>query len=174
MAPKPLVLAVVGAPHGVRGEVRVKAFAADPTALGKYGVLQANDGRALEIERLRPAKDVVIVKFRGVDDRSAAEALNGVELSVDQSALPAPGEDEFYHADLIGLEAFDPSGTPIGRVVTVQNHGAGDILEIAPPRRPSILVLFTKVNVPDIDVTAGRLTVVLPVETEVEAPEERQ
>ena len=172
MAPKTLVFAVVGAPHGVRGEVRVKSFAADPTAIGDYGVLYAKDGRVFEIERIRAAKDVVIAKFRGIDNRDAAEALKGLELGVDRSALPDPGEDEFYHADLIGLEAFDPAGAPLGHVVTVQNYGAGDILEIAPPKRPSILVPFTKINVPDIDVAAGRLTVVPPTETDVEAPEE--
>ena len=111
MAPKPLVLAVVGAPHGVRGEVRVKSFAADPMALGRlWRALSRTMAARFEIERLRPAKEVLIAKFRGVDDRNAAEALNGVELGVERSALPAPEEDEFYHADLIGLEAFDPAG----------------------------------------------------------------
>ena len=172
MPGKPLVLAVIGAPHGVRGEVRVKSFAADPMSLRDYGALFAEDGRSFEVERLRPAKDVLVAKFRGVDDRDAAAKLTGLSLGVDRSALPAPDEDEFYHADLIGLEAFNPAGSSIGHVVAVHNHGAGDILEIAPPKRPSILVPFTKASVPDIDIAAGRLTVVPPIEVEVEPTEE--
>jgi 16S rRNA processing protein RimM len=165
---------VVGAPHGVKGEVRVKSFAADPMALRDYGILFAGDGRVLEIERVRPAKEVLIAKFRGIDDRDAAARLTGMELGVERSALPAPEEDEFYYADLIGLEARDPDGKSLGLVVAVQNHGAGDILEIAPPKRSSLLVPFTKANVPAIDVAAGRLVVVPPAEIEIEPPEEEE
>ncbi len=167
-----MVLATIGAPHGVKGEVRVKSFTGDPMALGAYGALRTADGRVFEVERLRPAKGVLVVKFRGVDDRDAAALLNGVALHVDRTALPAADEDEFYHADLIGLEAFAADGGSLGRVTGVQNFGAGDILEIAPPNRPSILIPFTKANVPDIDVAGGRLVVVPPNEVEIEAPEE--
>jgi 16S rRNA processing protein RimM len=167
-----VILATIGAPHGVKGEVRVKSFAADPMSIAAYGTLFAEDGRAFEIERLRPAKDVLVVKFRGVDDRDAAARLTRLDLGVERAALPAAEEDEFYHADLIGLEAFDAAGVSLGFVVAVQNHGAGDILEIAPPKRSSLLVPFTKANVPDIDVAAGRLAVVPPIEVEIETPEE--
>ena len=167
-----VILAVVGAPHGVRGELRVKSFAEDPMSIRAYGKLFAEDGRAFEIERMRPAKDVLVAKFRGVDDRDAAAKLTGLELGIDRSALPVTEADEFYHADLIGLEAFDPSGKSLGHVVAVQNYGAGDILEVAPPKRPSILVPFTKASAPDIDIAAGRLVVVLPTEIEIEPPEE--
>lgn len=170
MQRKPLLLAVIGAAHGVKGEVRVKSFTADPAALGDYGTLFTEDGRAFEIERLRPSKGVVVVKFKGIDDRNAAEALNGLSLSVDRGALPAADANEFYHADLIGLQAFDTAGNPLGTVVAVQNFGASDILEIAPARGPSLLVPFTKVSVPDIDIPAGRLVIVPP--TEIEAREE--
>jgi 16S rRNA processing protein RimM len=169
-----VILAVVGAPHGVKGEVRLKSFAADPMALRDYGTLFAGDGRALEIERVRAAKEVLIAKFRGVDDRDAAARLTGIDLSVDRSVLPAPEEDEFYYADLIGLEASDPDGKSLGRIVAVQNHGAGDILEIAAPKRPSLLVPFTRANVPVIDIDAGRLVVVPPAEIEIEPPEEEE
>jgi 16S rRNA processing protein RimM len=167
-----VILAVVGAPHGVKGEVRLKSFAADPTSIRDYGKLFAEDGRAFEIERMRPAKDVLVAKFRGIDDRDAAAKLTGLQLGIDRSALPAAQADEFYHADLIGLEAFDRTGSSLGFVVAVHNHGAGDILEIAPPKQPSILAPFTKASVPDIDIAAGRLVVVPPTETEVETPEE--
>jgi 16S rRNA processing protein RimM len=164
-----VVLATIGAPHGIRGEVRVKSFTADPASLADYGPLFAADGRTFEIERLRLLKgDMLVVKFRGVDDRSAAEALNGVELSVERSRLSPAEANEYYHADLIGLQAFDPNDTPVGRVVAVQNFGAGDILEIAPPDGASLLIPFTNAAVPDIDIQAGRITIAPPTETEIE------
>jgi 16S rRNA processing protein RimM len=164
-----VVLATIGAPHGIRGEVRVKSFTANPVSLADYGPLYSDGGRRFEIERLRSLKgDMLVVKFRGVDDRNAAEALNGLELSVDRSALPPANAGEYYHADLIGLEAVDTDAKPLGRVVAVQNFGAGDILEIAPPEGPSLLIPFTNATVPDIEISAGRLTIVPPTETEVE------
>ena len=162
-----ILLARIGAAHGVRGEVRVKAFTADPMALREYGPLAAGDGRLFQVERLRLAKEVVIAKFRGIDDRNAAEALNGTDLFVLRERLPAPEEeDEFYHADLLGLAAFGAAGDPLGTVVAVHNFGAGDILDIAPSRGPSILVPFTRDCVPSVDLAAGRLLVVPPVEAE--------
>lgn len=162
-----VVLATIGAPHGVRGEVRVKSFTSDPLALGTYGPLSARDGRAFAIERVRPAKGVVIAKFRGVDDRDTAEALNGLDLGVDRSALPPAEEDEFYHADLIGLAASDAEGRGVGTVIAVRNFGAGDILEIAPPHGATILIPFTKAAVPDIDLSSGRLVVAPPEEVDL-------
>jgi 16S rRNA processing protein RimM len=164
-----ILLAKIGAPHGVRGEVRVKSFATDPTALGSYGTLSAQDGRLFHIERLRPAKDMLIVKFRGVDDRDAAAALNGTSLYVERGALPAPDEDEFYHADLIGLPAYREDGEPLGTIVAIHDFGAGDILDIAPQQGPPLLVPFTREAVPVVDIAAGRVVVSPPDETEVEA-----
>ena len=164
-----ITLATIGAPHGIRGEVRVKSFTADPASLADYGPLFAADGRTFEIERLRPLKgNMLVVKFRGVDDRNAAEALSRVELSVERSALPPAEANEYYHADLIGLEAFDADGKPLGRVVAVENFGAGDILEIAPPDGVSLLIPFTNATVPDIDIFGGRLTIVPPAEIEIQ------
>jgi 16S rRNA processing protein RimM len=164
-----VILATIGAAHGIKGEVRVKSFTADPMALGSYGPLVADDGRRLEIERLRPAKNVLIAKFRGIHDRNAAEALNGLSLFVERSALPPPEPGEYYHADLIGLAAYDPNGHLLGEVVAVEIYGAGDILEIAGKERgSSLLIPFTNRTVPDIDIAAGRLTIVPPVEIEIE------
>lgn len=146
----------------------MKTFTADPVALRDYGPLAAADGRLFHIERLRPAKEVLVVKFSGVDDRDTAEALNGVELFVSRGALPAPEADEFYHADLIGLAAFDVTGDLLGSVVAVHDFGAGDILDIAPPRGPSLLVPFTKAAVLLVDLAAGRLVVAPPLEVESE------
>lgn len=164
-----VLLATIGAPHGVRGEVRVKSFTADPLALGDYHRLLAEDGRSFEIERLRSAKSMLVVKFRGVDDRDAAERLNGIALYADRAELPPPEEDEFYHTDLIGLTATDAAGEALGTVTAVHDFGAGDIIEVTPRRGNAFLVPFTKAAVPVVDVVNGRLVVIPPVETEDDA-----
>ena len=102
---------------------------------------------------------MLIVRFDGIADRTAAEGLNGLELSVPRSALGAAAADEFFHADLIGLAAVTPEGTALGTVIAVQNYGAGDLLEIAPPRGNTILVPFTEAAVPEVDVKGGRVVV---------------
>jgi len=164
-----VVLARIGAPHGVRGEVRVKSFAEDPRAVGAYGPLEAPDGRRFSISALRPASgkspDMFVVRFDGVADRDAAAALNGVELSVDRARLPPAEDDAFYHADLIGLAAETPDGAPLGRVSAVANYGAGDLLEIAPPKGPVALVPFTRATVPAVDLAGGRIVVDAPAGT---------
>jgi 16S rRNA processing protein RimM len=167
-----ILLARIGAPHGVRGEVRVKSFGEQPEALERYSPLAGADGRLFHVERLRPAKEVLVVKFRGVDDRDAAEALSGVDLYVDRSRLPAAEEDEFYHADLIGLAAFSEAGEALGTVIAVHDFGAGDILEIAPSRGTSLLLPFTRSTVPLVDIEAGRIVVAPPAEIDDEEPAE--
>ncbi len=152
----PIQMAVIGAAHGIKGELRVKTFTADPLALGDYGPLYSRDGRAFEVIDIRPANTVVIVRFKNVKDRNAAEALAGTELFIDRSALPDEGEeDEFYHADLIGLAVKDETGATIGKVSAVQNFGGGDILEIVHAGKKGVLIPFTQAAVPDIDVKAG-------------------
>jgi 16S rRNA processing protein RimM len=165
---KAIVLAQIGAPHGVKGEVRLKAFTDDPEGLAAYGPLRAADGRSFTIERLRPAGAVMVAKLAGIDDRDAAEALNGMELTVERARLPAPDDpDEFYHADLIGLEAVRPDGIPLGTVTAVHNFGAGDIVEIVSSGGGTpLLVPFTKEAVPEIDFAAGRVVIDAPPETE--------
>lgn len=152
----PIQMAVIGAAHGIKGEVRVKAFTGDPLALGDYGPLYASDGRAFEIEAIRPANEVVVVRFKGVNDRNAAEALTGTELFVDRSALPeAVDEGEFYHADLIGLAVKDETGEAVGKITAVQNFGGGDILELTLGGRRGVLIPFTVAAVPEVDLEAG-------------------
>lgn len=150
-----------GAAHGIRGEVRLKAFTADPLAIRQYGPLQSEDGaRTFEIVALRPAKDTLIARLKGVDDRNAAEALCHLRLYVPRERLAPPAEDEFYHADLIGLAAVDRSGQPLGTIVAVPNYGAGDLLEIAPAGGgATVLLPFSKAAVPHVDIAAGRVTV---------------
>ena len=151
----PVQMAVIGAAHGIKGELRVKTFTGDPLALADYGPLFAKDGRAFQILDIRPAGTVVVVRFKGVGDRNAAEALAGTELFVDRSVLPDDGEeDEFYHADLIGLEVRDETGV-IGRVVAVHNFGGGDILDVTLAGRKGVLIPFTQAAVPHVSIADG-------------------
>ena len=152
----PVQMAVIGAPHGIKGEVRVKTFTADPLALGDYGPLFAKDGRAFDVVDIRPANTVVVVRFKQVRDRNAAEALTGTELFIDRSVLPDEGaEGEFYHADLVGLAVKDETGAEIGKVAAVQNFGGGDILELTMAGRKGVLIPFTQAAVPVVDVAGG-------------------
>jgi 16S rRNA processing protein RimM len=149
----------IGAAHGIAGAVRVKTFTADPEGLGGYGPLSTADGRELRIRTLRPAGTVVVVQFDGLRDRNAAEALNGTDLFVPRDRLPAPEEEEYYHADLIGLGAFTADGSEIGTVIAVANYGAGDLIEIARAKGSTVLIPFTRAIVPKVDLAAKRLTV---------------
>jgi 16S rRNA processing protein RimM len=156
----PIQMAVIGAAHGIKGEVRVKSFTADPLALGDYGPLHAKDGRAFEVADIRPAGTVVVVRFKGIGDRGAAEALTGLELFVDRSALPDDGdEDDFYHADLIGLAVRDEAGETIGKVAAVHNFGGGDLLDLTLGGRGSVLVPFSRAAVPEVSVAGGYIRV---------------
>lgn len=152
----PIQMAVIGAAHGIRGEVRVKTFTGDPLALGDYGPLYAADGRVFEVADIRPANTVVVVRFKGIRDRGAAEALNGTELFIDRSALPdEEDEDQFYHADLIGLAVRDDTGAAIGTVQAVHDFGAGDILEVRLAGRKTVLIPFSRAAVPEVSIRDG-------------------
>ena len=118
------MLAVVTGAHGVAGEVKLKVFADD---LGGYGTF---NGGALTLSALRPANHGAVARFAEVTGRNAAEALKGTELTVSRAALPPLADGEYYHADLIGLPVASDRGDPVGRVVLVENFGAGDVLEI--------------------------------------------
>lgn len=156
----PVQMAVIGAAHGIKGELRVKTFTGDPLALGEYGPLFARDGRVFEITEIRPQGTVVVVRFKGVTDRNAAEALTGVALFVDRSALPDDlGEGEFYQADLVGLSVKDDAGAFIGKVRAVQNFGGGDILEVMLDAGGDALIPFTEAAVPDVSIAGGYLVV---------------
>jgi 16S rRNA processing protein RimM len=156
----PVLMAVVGAAHGIKGELRVKTFTGDAMALAEYGPLFARDGRNFEILHIRPQGNVVVVRFKGVGDRSAAEALTGTELFVDRAMLPTElADEEFYHTDLVGLSVLDTEGISIGAVAAVLNFGAGDILEISGPGLKGILVPFTRAAVPLVDLSTRTIRV---------------
>ena len=158
-----VVVAQIGAAHGVKGEVRLKPFTQVPADVAAYGPLTAPDGRVFEIEAIRPAAgtspDMMVARFKGIGDRTAAEALTNIELSVPQDRLPPTEANEFYHSDLIGLEAVTIGGHVLGAIVGVPNYGAGDLLEIAPSTGATILVPFTEAAVPKVDVAGGRVVV---------------
>jgi 16S rRNA processing protein RimM len=156
----PIQMAVIGAAHGIKGEVKLKSFTGDPAAIGDYGPLFAEDGRRFTIETLRPAGSSIVAKFKEVRDRTAAETLSGTALHVDRAALPDDlDEEEFYQADLIGLGVVDLEGAAIGKVQAVHDFGAGDILDIRKALGGSVMVPFTKAAVPAVDIVAGTLTV---------------
>jgi 16S rRNA processing protein RimM len=164
MAGGRVCLGQIGAAHGVRGEVRLRSFTADPAAIATYGPLETEDGRVFEIESLRPAKDHFVVQFSGIADRSAAERLANIKLYVPRERLPEPDEpDEFYHADLIGLAVVDRTGQSLGTVIAVHNFGAGDLIEVRPDAGGKTELLpFDAATVPQVDLAAGRLVVELP------------
>ena len=162
-------MGVFGAPQGVRGEVRVKSLTGEPSAIGVYGPLtDKGRTRSFAFESLRPLKDdMLVARITGISTREAAEALKGVEIFARRDQLPPPNEDEFYYGDLVGLEAVDAAGGRIGRVVSLINHGAGDVLEIAPVGGGETLLLpFTKGVAPRIDFDDGRIVIEPPREVE--------
>lgn len=163
-----ILLGRIAAAHGVRGEVLIKTFTERPQDIAAYGPLDDGGGRTfkLKVVRVTP-KGGVVAAVAGVGDRNAAEALKGAPLYVDRDRLPAPDEGQFYHADLIGLAAVDPEGRPVGEVVAVHNHGAGDLLEVRlAGTGKTELVAFTDAFVPAVDLAARRVVVRLTGEDE--------
>ncbi len=162
-----ILLGVIGRPHGVRGLVHITSHTADPATLAEYGPLSDDKGRSFilvwkgdgiaELTELKGG-----VKLR-VSDRDTATRLTNTRLYIDRAHLPPPEDDEFYLADLIGLEAIDPQGRGLGRITAVHDHGAGAFLEIG----PTTLIPFTRAAVPEIDIAAGRVVVAPPEEIEV-------
>jgi len=145
----PIQLAVIGAAHGTRGEVRVKTFTGDPLAIAEYGLLYDEQGKSYEVLEARPAKTVVVVRFKGINDRNAAEALNGTELFIDRSQLP---DDELD-------EAVDAEGKTYGVVSALFDFGGGDLIELSEKGKRPMLIPFTEAAVPEIDLDKGTLLV---------------
>jgi len=155
-------MGVVGAPHGVRGATRVKSFTDPPEAIATYGALEDESGMrrfTLRVAGAAKGDGMVIAQLSGVADRDQAEALRGLRLYAPRAALPATAEDEFYHADLVGLAAALEDGTPLGTVIAVHDFGAGDMIEIAPAKGQPVLVPFTRAAVPVVDIAGGRVVV---------------
>ncbi len=160
-----ICVARIGAPHGVRGQVRLWTFTEDPYSVLDYGPLATKDGKqTIEVDNVREAKGHLVATLKGVADRDAAARLNGVELYIARDALPDTEDGEYYHADLIGLAAVNAAGETIGRVVAMHDFGAGDIIEIAPPSGPTLLLPFTDAVVPTVDIAGGKVIIEMPGE----------
>ena len=166
---KKILMGKIGAAHGIKGEVRITAYTGDPEAIAGYGPLETDrPGLIVTIETARLNKTVLVARLEGIRDRNAAEVLNGVSLYVDRDRLPEPeDEDDFYHADLIGLDARLDSGVTIGEVSALLNYGAGDLIEVRDPRSgDTFLDPFTKAVVPTIRVADGFLVIAPPLEAD--------
>jgi 16S rRNA processing protein RimM len=160
-------LAVVTGAQGLKGEVKAKLFTDAPDSLPRYGVLHTSGGRKLKITACRPTKaGEAVIAFEGVSDRNAAEALKGTELFVDRAALPQTEEDEFYHADLIGLEARDTEGRVLGKISALHNYGASDVIELQRADGDHVLLAFSKETVPVLNIAEGYVVVAVPEDDE--------
>ena len=167
MSPSQICVARIGAAHGVRGAVKLWTFTEDPLAVKAYGPLVTKDGaRQFEVTHAREAKGHLVAALKGIATREEAERLNGVELYIARDKLPATDENEYYHADLIGLDAVNAANEPLGRVIAIHNFGAGDIIEIAPAHGATMLLPFTNAVVPSVDLAGGRVIIELPDEIE--------
>ena len=154
---KIIVGAMAGA-YGVRGEVRLKSFCAQPEDIELYSPLTGSDGKAYHVAILRPIKNGYAARVAEVATKEEADALKGVELFADRAQLPSLPDDEFYHADLIGLPVTDTGGAPLGTIKSVQNHGADDLLEVQKPASSATFLLpFTRAAVPTVDLESGRV-----------------
>lgn len=158
MTDKICVAAIAGA-FGVHGDVRLKSFTADPMAVQDYGPLTSEDGtRSFDVELTAEIKNGFAARLSGVDTKDAADALRGIRLFAPRDRLPNLPDDEYYHADLIGLDVYDTGGTSLGKVKSVQNHGASDLLELqVPGQSRTTLLPFTMAVVPTVDLASGRI-----------------
>jgi 16S rRNA processing protein RimM len=166
MARDILLAAIVGA-QGLKGAVKVKLFTETPEALTRYGLLKDRHGKHYEVTAIRSARGgEAVISLAGISERNQAEELKGTELFISRGQLPAAGAEEFYHADLIGLEAQDGEGRTLGKVAAIHNFGAGDVIEIVRPDGDNVLLAFTRETVPVIDLAGGRVVVAVPEEDE--------
>ena len=156
-----VLLGVVAAPHGVRGLVRINSFTEDPMAVGTYGPLSDESGRKeYRVETLSAARGAVLARIDGVADRTAAEALRGLRLYIERSALPVAGDGEWYEADLVGLAAVGRDGRDWGKVVAFHDFGAGLTMEVSGgASSDSVMLPFTDEVVPEIDIEGGKVVI---------------
>jgi 16S rRNA processing protein RimM len=160
-----IVVGVIAGAFGVKGEVRLKSFCAEPEDIANYSPLRSEMGVDYTVKILRPVKGGFAARLSGVRFKDEADKLKGMKLYADRDLLPALPDDEFYHADLIGLAVLDTGGGTLGKIATVQNHGAGDIIEVrGPDLKNALLLPFTREVVPTVDLGAGRVIVDPPEE----------
>ncbi len=162
-APTPegkVCLGVIVGARGLRGDLRIKSFTEDPADIAAYGPVDTDDGQSLTLKITGEAKGVVIARSKGIEDRTQADTLKGQRLYVARDALPETDEeDEYYHADLIGLDVMDETDEICGTVIALYNFGGGDMIDVRRPDGSTLLLLFTPTVVPVVDVSAGRIVV---------------
>ncbi len=163
-----ILIGRITAAHGIKGEVVIASRTARPEDVAAYGPVSDAEGkRQLVIQNARAASKGVIARLEGIADRNAAEALKGTDIYVPRDRLPPPADGEYYASDLIGLEAFDPAGKRLGRIVDVPNFGAGDLLDIDPgDGGQSFLVVVSEDTIRGVDVASARITVDVPKDAE--------
>ena len=171
-----ILLGEISGAHGIRGELLVRSYAGEPQDIAAYGPLEDESGaRTVTLSVVRVTPKGVIARVAGIADRTDAEKLKGLKLYVERAKLPKANEDEFYHADLIGLQVADPGGVEIGAIIGVPNYGAGDLLEVRlKDSKQTELIPLTKACVPSIDFDRGIAIVVMPVLTADEEGDEEQ
>ena len=171
-----ILLGEISGAHGIRGELLVRSYAGEPQDIAAYGPLEDESGaRTVTLSVARVTPKGVIARVAGIADRTDAEKLKGLKLYVERAKLPKANEDEFYHADLIGLQVADPGGVEIGAIIGVPNYGAGDLLEVRlKDSKQTELIPLTKACVPSIDFDRGIAIVVMPVLTADEEGDEEQ
>ncbi len=169
-----ILVGVITGARGIKGELRIKAFTANPDDLCCYGPLFSHDGKKTwTVKRTGHAKGQVIARFKGVDDRNQADSLKGMKLYIPHQALPETDEDEFYYSDLVGLKAELIDGSELGIVQAVFDAGAGASLEVKTPDG-DVLVPFTKTSVPVVNISGGKVIVDPPDGLMDQPPDEAQ
>lgn len=165
MSDRLLLMAEIVGVHGVKGEIKLKLFGEDARLLVKTPVYDAKGAALCTLTRAKGDSDYCIAAIEGVEDRSAAEKWRGKKLYLPRAALPKiKKKNTFYHVDLMGLEARHVDGHVLGKVIGVANYGAGDLLDIQPPKGNSFFVPFKDEFVPDVDVDGGFVTIDPPQE----------
>jgi 16S rRNA processing protein RimM len=167
-----ICVGAIGGAYGVQGEVRLKSYTSEPTAIADYAPLYTEDcGRTFDLVLTGSVKNGLSARMSGIISKEDADALKGTELFVPRDRLPSLPDDEFYHADLVGLTVYDTGGAMLGKVRTVQNHGASDLLEIGGPGlKTTVLLPFTRSVVPTVDLAAGKIIADPPEGLLPEAP----
>ena len=174
MTDRQILLGRILGPHGLKGEVKIKSFTAEPLDVASYGLVTVPDGRRFKLANARMQGDAVVVAIQGIADRTAAEALKGLELKVERDDLPETTTGEYYQTDLVGLPVFDDAGTQLGEVKGFQHFGAGDLIEILAPSGRSSFVPFANSMVPIVDIGEGRLVLSQTGVTVLAADDEQQ
>ena len=171
-----ILLGRITGAHGIRGDVLVHSYAADPADIASYGALSDAAGqRTFKLALAGSTSKGLIARIAGIADRNAAEALRGTELYVTRDKLPAPAPQEYYHADLIGLQAVSPAGDVLGEIIAVENFGAGDLLELKLTGKTSTeLIPFDATYAPTVDLAARTIVIVLPTSTPDDPDEPRE